>query len=497
MSKAPLLSNTTLDLLPAHVERPNYDRSALRTGIVHFGVGAFHRSHQALAIDRLMNAGEAFDWAITGVGLMPADALLGERLLAQDCLYTLVEKHSNGHVETRVVGSIIDYKFAPKNPAAVIELLAQPSTKIVSMTITEGGYNFDSATLEFDSSNPLILDDLADMENPKTVFGYVTAGLKLRRDRGIEPFSIMSCDNIAGNGHIAHTMFTSFATLSDPELGGWIDTHVSFPNSMVDRITPVTTQADIRVVEELTGLADMCPVVGEPFFQWVLEDSFTLGRPDLDHVGVQIVCDVEPYELMKLRLLNASHQGIAYFGYLSGYRFVHDATNDPAMVAMLNLYMNNEATPTLSPVSGIDLDAYKAELISRFQNPEIKDTVLRLCAESSDRIPKWLVPVVFAQLAAGRSVDVSAAIIASWARYAEGTDEQGNPIEVVDQLKGELVPIAQSQQQDPLAFIRVTKLFGNLAEIPEFSEPYVRALNSLWINGAAETMAEISQFNHV
>jgi len=497
VSNTPLLSTATLDRLPANVECPNYDRAALRTGIVHFGVGAFHRSHQALAIDRLMNAGEAFDWAITGVGLMPADETLGERLMAQDCLYTLMEKHSDGHVETRVVGSIIDYKFAPENPSAVIELLAHPDTKIVSLTITEGGYNFDPATLEFDSSNPLILADLAGLENPNTVFGYVTAGLKLRKERGIEPFSIMSCDNIASNGHIAHTMFTTFATLADPELGAWIDTNVSFPNSMVDRITPVTTEADVHLVEELTGLVDLCPVVGEQFFQWVLEDSFTLGRPDLDYADVQIVSDVEPYELMKLRLLNASHQGIAYFGYLCGYRFVHEAASDPAMVAMLNLYMNNEATPTLSPVPGIDLDAYKVELISRFQNPEVKDTVPRLCAESSDRIPKWLVPVIFAQLASGGSVDVSAAIVASWARYAEGADEQGNPIELVDQLKGELVPIAQSQKQDPLAFIRVTKLFGNLAEIPEFTEPYVRALNSLWNVGASQTMSEITQLNHV
>jgi len=497
VTQPPRLCDSTLGTLPVNIGRPAYDRSQLETGIVHFGVGAFHRSHQALAMDRLFQKGEAFDWAITGVGLLPADRALGEKLLMQDCLYTLVEKHADGHVDARVIGSIIDYKFAPDDPGAVIELLADPATRIISLTITEGGYNFDPATLEFDSANPIIVSDLANPENPRTVFGYVTAGLKLRRDRGIEPFSIVSCDNIAGNGHIAHKMFTAFATMADPKLGEWIDERVSFPNSMVDRITPVTTQDDVELVYELTGLADLCPVVAEPFFQWVLEDAFSQGRPDLDHADVQIVSDVEPYELMKLRLLNASHQALAYFGYLSGYRLVHDAAADPAMVFLLRAYMDNEATPTLRPVAGIYLDAYKADLISRFQNPEVKDTISRLCAESSDRIPKWLVPVIVEQLERGGDVTLSAAIVASWARYAEAIDEQGDPIEVVDQLKSELIPIAQGQKSDPLAFIRIHKLFGDLADKPEFTQPYLTALNSLWSVGARETMMSLVELDRV
>ena len=486
------LSNATLGQVRAGVETPRYDRSQVTTGIVHFGVGGFHRAHMAMALDDLMNEGKALDWGICGVGLMEFDRKMKDALQGQDCLYTLTLKHPDGRRDARVIGSIVEYLFAPDDAEAVIEKMADPNTKIVSLTITEGGYNFDRVTGEFDASNATVAGDLADGATPKTAFGFVTEALRRRRDRGIEPFTVLSCDNIQGNGDIAKKMFLAFAQLKDANLSAWIDANVAFPNSMVDRITPVTSAEDIAEAEEKLGLADAWPVVAEPFFQWVIEDHFTLGRPNFDEVGVQFVEDVEPYELMKLRLLNASHQGLTYFGYLSGYRFAHEAVSDPAIAGFLLKYMDNEATPTLRPVPGIDLDAYKHMLIERFSNPEVRDTLARLCAESSDRIPKWLVPVIREQLARGGDVTRSAAIVASWARYAEGIDEEGNEIVVVDPLKDQLVPIAKSQRSNPLAFIQNESLFGDLAKNETFSTAYLAALKSLFENGAHKTVQALA-----
>ncbi|MGV8885331.1 MAG: mannitol dehydrogenase family protein [Microbacteriaceae bacterium] len=472
---------------------PAYDRSAVTAGIVHFGVGGFHRAHQAMVLDELMNAGQALDWGIVGVGVLPSDARMRDVMRTQDCLYTLVYKHADGTREARVIGSIIDYLFAPDDPEAVIEQLADEAIRIVSLTVTEGGYNFDPITGEFDAANPAVQADLAEDAIPATVFGLVTEGLRRRRERGIPPFTIMSCDNIQGNGHIAERMFTAFAMLRDPELAAWMGQNVSFPNSMVDRITPVTTDADRAEVADRWNLDDAWPVVSEPFFQWALEDNFPQGRPAFENAAVQVVADVEPYELMKLRLLNASHQGLCYFGYLSGYRYAHEAAADPAIAKFLRDYMDLEATPTLKPVPGVDLDAYKSTLIERFSNPEVRDTLARLCAESSDRIPTWLLPVVREQLAMDGPITLSAAIVASWARYAEGTDEQGEPIVVVDRLAAELVPLAQSQRVHPHAFLTNTLLFGNLIENERFVAEYDSALNSLFAVGARATVTTLSE----
>src|SRR6185295_2051312 len=260
---------------------------------------------------------------------------------------------------------------------------------------------------------------------------------------------------------MAQEVFAAFARLRDPELGEWVEGNVLFPNSMVDRITPVTTDDDRTQISERFAVDDAWPVVCEPFTQWALEDKFTAGRPPLEEVGVQVVPDVEPYELMKLRLLNASHQGLCYFGYLAGYRLVHDVAQDPLFAAFLLAYMDREATPTLSPVPGIDLDAYKHQLIERFSNASVRDTVARLCARSSERIPTWLVPVIRENLAAGRDVRLSAAVVASLARYAEGVDEQGEPIKIDDQLADTVQRLAAQQRDDPLAFVKNRELFGD------------------------------------
>jgi mannitol 2-dehydrogenase len=469
---------------------PGYDRSQVRTGIVHIGVGAFHRAHQAMYVDRLLDAGSAEEWGICGVGVLPIDARMRDVMREQDGLYTLVLKEADGTWKPRVIGSIVDYLFAPDDPEAVIERMSDPATRIVSLTITEGGYDFNQVTGEFDAANPDVVHDLRPGATPRTTFGLVTEALARRRGRGVGPFTVMSCDNIQHNGNLSRRMFVSFARLRDPDIAAWIEREVSFPNSMVDRITPATTDEDRAEVGRRFGVADGWPVVCEPFTQWVLEDSFVAGRPAYEEAGVQIVEDVAPYELMKLRLLNASHQGIAYFGWLAGYRLVYDVAQDPLFARFLLAYMDREATPTLGDVPGIDLAAYKHQLIERFANPGVRDTVARLAAFSSDRIPKWLVPVIGEDLAAGRDVTLSAAIVASWARYAEGVDEQGAPIDVVDQLRDQLMPLAQQQLHgDPLSFVRVPELFGELAEDERFTRPYLAALDSLHEKGARATLA--------
>ncbi|MGC4963359.1 mannitol dehydrogenase family protein [Gordonia sp. DT101] len=472
---------------------PHYDRTRLRTGVVHFGVGGFHRAHQAMYLDRLLATGDedALAWGICGVGVRPADAAMRDALVPQDGLYSLTLKHPDGDVETSVIGSLGDYLFAPDDPDRVIERLASPDTEIVSLTVTEGGYNFSPSTGEFDTENPEIVAELGENAIPRTVFGLVTEALRRRRARGIPSFTVMSCDNIQGNGEVAKSTFLAFARLKDPELAGWMAEHTRFPNSMVDRITPATPR-DLRAeVVSRTGIDDRWPVVAEPFTQWVLEDDFSMGRPRLEDVGVQVVDDVTPYELMKLRLLNASHQALCYFGYLLGYRYVHDATSDPLIATLLRRYMSEEGRPTLRAVPGVDLDDYTETLITRFSNPAIADTIARLCQDSSDRIPKWLVPVIRERLAAGGDVTLSAAVVASWTRYAEGTDEHGESIEVVDPLADRLVPLARGSRTEPLAFVAEAALFGDLAADERFTKPYLAALTSLRSRGARATLEEL------
>jgi mannitol 2-dehydrogenase len=485
------LNAQTLAYWTNQVEGPSYDRALVTPGVVHIGVGGFHRAHQAMYLDRLMNKGQALDWGICGVGVMPADRKMQEALDAQDGLYTLVLKHSDGTYEPRVIGSIVEYLFAPDDPEAVIEKMAAPSTRIVSLTVTEGGYNISDITGEFNAANPDVVADLEPGAVPRTTFGLITEALRRRRERGVVPFTVMSCDNLQGNGRLARRAFAAFARLRDAELGDWVEREVQFPNCMVDRITPVTTDADRAEVTERFGIEDRWPVVCEPFTQWVLEDAFTDGRPPYQEAGVQIVDHVEPYELMKLRLLNVCHQGLAYFGYLCGYRLAHEAAQDPLFQAFLLGYMDEEATPTLAPVPGVDLGEYKHTLIERFSNPEVRDTIARLCAESSDRIPKWLVPVIRQQLATGGEIRRSAAIVASWARYAEGVDEQGEPIEVVDRLADSLVPLARRQREEPDVFIANRQLFGDLIDDERFRAAYLSALDSLHARGARATLESL------
>lgn len=464
-----------------------YDRSTVSPGIVHTGVGGFHRSHQAMYIDELIKQGAAREWGIVGAGTMPGDKAMRDAMADQDFQYALVQRNANGSQDISIIGSILDIRFAPDDPGAMLELLTDPAVRIVSLTITEGGYHVHPVTGELDTSDEALSHDIDNGgggDAPRSAFGFVLEALRRRRDAGTKPFTVMSCDNLPGNGNIAGRMLTAFAERSDADLAAWVRENVRFPNSMVDRITPATTDADREALAEDAGIIDAWPVVCEPFHQWVIEDKFSDGRPPLEDVGVLVVPDVEPYELMKLRLLNCGHQAIGYLGYLAGLRMVHEAAQDDAIAQFLRGYITEEAIPTVPPVEGVDLAEYRETLLERFSNPEVKDTLARLCAEASDRIPTWLVPVIRANLEANRSVSYAALIVAAWARYAEGRDEQGEPIEVVDRVKDRVMAAAAQHDDDPLAFLRNEDLFGDLVEQKRFTDVYQQHLERLRTDGA-------------
>jgi mannitol 2-dehydrogenase len=492
MSAVPL-SAATVDGLASRVAVPGYDRTGLQVGLVHFGAGAFHRSHQAMYLDRLLSDGQARDWAICAVDVLDIDRPKRAAFRSQNGLYTLMVKQPDGTIAPRVIGSLAEYLLAPTEPGAVLDRLTDPRTRIVSLTITEGGYNLQHATGEFDAANPAVQHDLAPGAVPRTVFGFIVAALRRRRDGGVPPFTVMSCDNIEGNGNVARSVLGAFADLAEPGLGTWVREAVAFPNSMVDRITPVTAAADTARLAEEFGVADAWPVVCEPYVQWVLEDDFPAGRPRWQDCGVQLVTDVRPYELMKLRLLNAGHLALAYPAALAGYRYVHEAAADPVIAAFVTDYLQLEARPTVPDVPGVDLDAYVAELLARFANPAIGDTVARLCAGASDKVPKWVLPVVRQNLAAGRPVTLAATLVAGWARYAEGTDDAGTPIDIVDALHHEITSRARAQHSDPLSFVANERIFGDLARQPAFAGPYARAVASFRRRDALHTLAAASR----
>jgi mannitol 2-dehydrogenase len=475
----------------SYVVQPSYSRADLTVGIMHFGVGNFHRSHQAMYLDRLFNSGVARDWAICGVGVLSQDVRMRDVLQSQNMTYTLVERFPDGTAPARTIASIAEYMFVPDDPEAVIERLADPAVRIVSLTITEGGYNTDEATGEFVVTEPTVAADLVEGATPATVFGLVIEGLRRRRARGIPPFTVMSCDNLQGNGHIAQSSFVGFARAKDVELGDWVAANVSFPSSMVDRITPVTGDDERRFVAETFGVDDAWPVVSEGFVQWVLEDNFTAGRPPFEQVGVQLVDDVVPYEKMKLRLLNASHQGLAYFGYLIGLQFAHQAATHPLIERLVWRYMREEAEPTLGVVPGIDLAEYEQSLVERFANPYIRDTLIRLATDGSDRIAKFVLPVVRDRVAAGQPVELSAAIAASWAVFARGIDEHGDPIPVTDRQSALVADAVERAADNPAVFVADERLFGDLVSASAFTDSFARTYRAIRDRGAPEALAAI------
>jgi mannitol 2-dehydrogenase len=457
------LTQASLEALPDGVEAPGYDRGKIRPGVVHIGVGGFHRAHQAVYFDDLARQGLADNWGLIGVGLRSPQ--MGEVLNAQDCLYMVVERGSAGST-ARVVAVMGRYLYAPQERPAVLDALSDPATRLVTLTITGNGYNL-TPDGEFCVDDPLVADELEDPGQPDTVFGYLVEALERRRRSNVPAFTVLSCDNIPGNGVAARTMVVSFAELRDPGLARWIEQNVAFPNSMVDRITPETTPEERDRLVRSFGVDDRWPVITEPFTQWVIEDRFGNDRPPLEQVGVQFVKDVAPYELTKKRLLNASHCALGYLGYLAGYRTTAEVMADPAYAAYVSALVD-EIRPLLPRVDGIDLDTYKLSLLERLANPEIADQLSRLCRRGSTKVPSYLLPSIVEALEQGRTAPMLTLAVAGWFRYLQAADYAGEPIRVEGPREDELVPLAQQDGPNPRPLLTVRELFGSLADNPDF-----------------------------
>lgn len=480
--KIPLqLKQENLSEIGKDIPIPNYNTNNNKTGIVHIGVGGFHRAHQAYYLNQLQLLGEASDWSICGIGLREADNKLHDVFKKQDHLYTLLVKHPDGKIEPEIIGSIIDFEMGTTNPESVIARLANKDTRIVSLTITEGGYNFNSTTGDFNFDNPDIKHELQYPQEPKTVYGFLTAALKIRYEAGLPAFTILICDNIEHNGDMARKMLLTFAKAQDADLAKWIAKKVCFPNSMVDRITPVTTKADIEFLEQTYNVKDEWPVTCEPYIQWVIEDKFSNGRPEFEKVGVQFVPDVGPYEKMKLRLLNAGHSVLGLLGILHGHPTINACIEDKTFTTYLRAFLDKEATPILGDIKGINLEEYKDSLLERFGNPNIKDTVGRICMESSAKLPKFLIATIHENLAIGGSIKFATLVIAAWCYSSDkGIDRHGNSIEIIDALGSKLCKAANNTQTDPLAFIKLESIFGNLIENQRFTSLYIEMIQKIY-----------------
>ncbi|WP_022927273.1 mannitol dehydrogenase family protein [Patulibacter americanus] len=428
------LSDAALPGLPNGVLRPTYDRADLVPGIVHVGVGNFHRSHLAVHIDDLLAAGHR-GWAICGVGLRPYDRLVHDALASQDGLYSVVTLRPDGGRDVRVVGSIVEHLLAEDDLEAVLDRMAAPSTRILSLTVTEGGY-YQRPDRTVDLDHPELRADAATPDAPRTIFGVLVAALARRRERGHGPVTVMSCDNLPGNGAVTREGVIGLAGRVDPALAAWIAEHASFPSAMVDRITPATTDALRAWLRDDAGVVDAWPVPAEPFTQWVLEDDFAAGRPPFEASGAQLVADVAPYELRKLRLLNGGHQAVAHVGRLVGHDVVREALADPDVRRFVTRYLQDEARTTLPPAPGMDPGAYVDTLVDRFANPYVADTLSRLATDASARLPQFVVPVVRARRAAGDRAPLALAVVAAWEAGLVAGGQDGSPPEVPDAAIG-------------------------------------------------------------
>lgn len=480
------LSLAALGDLPAGVARPSYARGDLRAGIVHFGVGNFHRAHLQVYLDRLMNQGRDLDWAILGAGVTPYDVAMRDALAPQDWLTTVVEQEAAGS-SARVIGPMTGF-VSPMDGPAILAALADPAIRIVSLTVTEGGYFIDPATGAFAPDHPAIKADAANPDAPATVFGLILAGLKARRAAGVEPFTVMSCDNVPHNGVVTRNAVAGLAEAQDPKLGAWVRETVAFPNAMVDRIAPATSDRERRICVEKFGVGDAWPVFCEDYIQWVIEDNFPAGRPAWEEVGAQFVADVTPFEHMKIRILNGGHAIIAYPSGLMDVHFVHEGMEHPLVRAFLRKIEQEEIIPILPPVPGVDLDDYFALIERRFANPKIGDTIRRLALDGSNRQPKFIVPSIADNLAQGRAVEGLALESALWCRYCAGATDSGAAIAPNDPSWDRLNTVALAAKSDPMAWLSMRDIYGETADHPSFREPFARWLHALDREGTEATL---------
>lgn len=489
------LDGTTLTGLPERIARPAYDRRGVVPGIAHFSVGNFHRAHQALYLDRCLARPGQEGWGICGIGVVDSasERSKAASFAKQDGLYTLTSFPPQGEPTSAVIGSIVEYLFAPADPAAVLARLADPAIRIVSMTITEGGYNTDEATGRFRLDAPDIVHDLANPEAPRTVFGFMAEALARRRARGIPPFTVLSCDNLRHNGDVVRHAILAFADARDSGLGQWIDAHVSFPNCMVDRITPAVTPDDVRRLNGLNGIEDEIPVFAEDFVQWVVEDRFCNGRPALEEVGVQFTDDVAAYEQIKLRMLNASHVMLSYPGLLGGYRLVHEAMADPRILRLLRTFLDRDVIPLLDPPPGMSLDRYRDRVLERFSNPAINDQLLRLASDSGSKIPVFLGDTIRECLDRDGDHRRLAFMLAAFARHLGGIDDKGDGF-MPQEPHLTAADLALASDPDPAAPLRMGAFKGlGLEGSASFVESFTRYRAMISAKGALETLITLDE----
>ncbi len=480
------LSLATLAELPAQVARPRYAREDLSAGIAHFGVGNFHRAHMGVYMDRLFNAGRDRDWAIVGAGVTPHDARMRDALAGQDWLSTIVEMGPEAR-SARVTGVMTGFA-PPMDAPAIIARLSDPAIRIVSMTVTEGGYFIDPATGAFDPGHPAIRADAASPDAPKTVFGLMLAALRARRAAGKAPFTVLSCDNVPHNGVVARNAVAGLAEAEDPALAAWIRDAVAFPNAMVDRIATATGDRERALCRDEFGVDDAWPVFCEDYIQWVLEDAFPSGRPAFEEAGATLVSDVNAWEQMKIRMLNGGHALIAYPAALLGIEFVHDAMRDPLVRGFLEQVEREEIAEIVAPAPGMTPAEYLALIAGRFANPAVADTVRRLCFDGSNRQPKFIVSSIADRLDRGLPVDGLALGSALWCRYCAGTTASGAAIAPNDPDWERLNAAALRARDDPAHWLGLRDVYGSTADNPAFRDAFAAALRALWTDGVAETL---------
>lgn len=472
--------------LPDTVERPTYTRDQLSAGIVHIGLGNFHRAHMALYMHDLFQTGRDLDWAIVGAGVRAPDAVVRDDLAAQDWLTTVCELDPSGD-RAIVTGPMIDFLPVVEGNGPLVARMTEADIRIVSLTVTEGGYYVTPAGA-FDAGHADIVHDAAHPDVPRTVFGALIAALRARRAAGTGPFTVMSCDNLPENGHVARATVTGLARLMDPDLADWIATNVAFPCAMVDRITPATSDRERAMIADRYGIEDRRPITCESFRQWVLEDHFSAGRPAFDEVGVTLTPDVAPYELMKIRILNGGHAALAYPAALLDIHYVHDAALHPLVRGFLDKLEHQEIIPTVPPVPNTDLAAYYTQIGARLENPGVADTIPRLCQDGSNRQPKFILPTTRDRIAGGRSIDGLSLVSALWCHALAGVSESGERIAIEDPSAEDLQTAAHAAKADPAAFLALDFVFGDLVRERMFRDAFATHLRALQSEGTAAVL---------
>jgi len=493
------LNTAALATLPDSVTRPRYDRATLQPGIVHLGLGAFMRAHLAVATEAVLHADGDLRFGLVGVSLRKPDTR--DALAPQDGLYTVAvrDADANGRARQRlqVIGCLTQVLVAPEDPAAVLGAIAAPATRIVSLTVTEKGYAHDPATRALQFDHPDIVHDLAHAEAPRSAVGFIVHGLARRRAAGLGPLTLLSLDNLPSNGHTLQGLVLAFAQRIDPSLASWIDKTCTFPNSMVDRIVPRTTDADRGAVEAQLGLRDAWPVMAEPFFDWALEDRFAAGRPAWDRGGVRFVATATPFETLKLRMVNGGHSTVAYLGAMAGWRTVDVAIGEPALRRVVEALMRDEIEPTLPALPGLDLAAYRASLLARFANPALAHRTQQIAMDGSQKLPQRLLGTVRDRLAAGQTIARLGLAIAAWLHYLRGRDERDHAYTIDDPLADELLDLARRAEMkaDPRAradlLTRFAPVFGDLAGVAALVDAVAPALESLRTRGVRATLESV------